>query len=164
MIFRKQLGPKDCFRTVIGCVTDTEPQDVPDFMASDDSDFCTLETYNAIRDYLRVYNFDILQINVKVPDDLPVQDILDHIEYLQGSDIVYLLCGMSVAGHHVVICRGNKIIWDPSPVNAWIRGPYKGLYCVNYISKSFMRYNGPLPENQNPFDIGADDNEDQISV
>ena len=164
MIFRKQLGLKDCFRTVIGCITDTEPQDVPDFMALEpESEFISQAVHEDINQWLSHRGLDLISIAYPTGDK-PLQTLLDYIAETQGKDIVYLLTGKSVIEAHVVICRGNQIIWDPSPVNSWIRGPLNGSYFVQYISKSFMRYNGPVPENQNPFDIGADDNEDQISV
>lgn len=162
MIFRKQLLSNDCYRTVLGCLTNTEPQDVPHFIEEIGSrDVIPMHLVERINAWLQERNLDMITIAYPNAD---LQSLLDYINETQGSDIIYLLAGKSVVDDHVVICRGNKIIWDPSPVNSWIRGPSKDAYFVHYITNGTMRYSGPIPENQTPFELGADDNEDQISV
>ena len=166
MIFRKQLLSNDCYRTVLGCLTDTEPQDVPHFMEEiGNEETISVEVVERINKWLQERGLDMITTAYPVGEDpFELQTLLDYIQETQGRDIIYLLAGKSVTDNHVVICRGNKIIWDPSPVNSWIRGPAKNAYFIHYITNGTMRYNGPIPENQTPFELGADDNEDQISV
>lgn len=142
MIFRKQLTHKDCFRTALGCMLDLEPQDVPDFVEEDGGEGAwSEEGKDRVRAWLQDRGYDMIDTAYTVADR-PLQDLLGHIRHIQGRDIIYMCVGKNPRGEpHVVICRGDSILWDTSPINCGIPDGFEdGVYWVYYIAKSFMRY------------------------
>lgn len=142
MIFRKQLLDNDCFRTALGCLFDLEPHEVPDFVAEDGIDTpWSEEGKTRVRAWVKERGYDILDTSYILSGE-SLQTLLDHIRYLHGEDIMYMCAGKNKKMEpHVVICRGNEILWDTSPVDTGIDNPFEGgIYWIHYIAKEFMRY------------------------
>lgn len=141
MIFRKQLcahnPPEsygDCYRTAIGCLIDMEPQDVPHFMAmhADEGEFVTETQKVHIREWLAERGYTHIELGFHAPQSDP-QSMRDYVADMNGEDVVYTLSGCSVIGSHVVICRGRKILWDPSPFDSGIVSGYKDHFWVGFV-------------------------------
>lgn len=146
MIFRKQLEDNDCFRTVLGCLLDLEPHEVPDFVGEDGRDGgWTEEGKTRVRSWLKERGLDMLDLAYNI-EGKTLQELLAYLRYLHGPDIIYLCVGNNKKNEpHVVICQGDSILWDPSPINCGIENSMDGHYWVHYISSAFMRYNGVMP-------------------
>jgi hypothetical protein len=147
MIFRKQLEDDDCFRTALGCLLNLEPQDVPHFVRNDGgmAGHWTEEGRKKVRDWLKERNLEMLESGFLLEGGT-LETLMQHMVYMHGEDIVYLLTGLNRSGlPHVVICRGDKLLWDPSPIDSTLPAPNNGVYMVAFISSSFFRYNGEMP-------------------
>jgi hypothetical protein len=147
MIFRKQLEDDDCFRTALGCLLNLEPQDVPHFVRNDGgmAGHWTEEGRNHVRDWLKEHSVEMLESGFYLGEGT-LDMLMNNITYLHGRDIIYLLTGANAKGlPHVVICRGDKLLWDPSPIHSELPGPLNGTYWVAFFSSSFFRYNGEMP-------------------
>lgn len=115
----------DCGRTVIACLLDLLPWEVPHFW-----DKGNLDGYIDALAWLQPkgYNYILLPYNVKTVDE-----ILEIGEQLTNG-MEYILLGKSALGcGHVVICKGNRIIHDPSLDNTGIIGPIDGYFWIELL-------------------------------
>jgi len=133
----------DCFRTALACLLDMVPEQVPHFMQGIQStdEFESVEIKRAIDDWLALRNLTKIDIPYHIPGAPPTA-LMEHLGNRDGEDMCYLLTGRSRSAIHVVICRGSKFLWDPSPTNIGIISPIKDLYWITYLVPLFMRYNG----------------------
>lgn len=135
MIKQKQLylhNPSDgvygdCHRTVIACLLDKHPEEVPNFADSWDD---IGEWYRRVDDYLKTQGLS--SVNVLY------HSTLDQLLASQGNinkNAYYMLSGTSSNGTgHVVICKGGEIYWDPAIDDSGIVGPGDdGFYWVTYL-------------------------------
>lgn len=126
----------DCQRTVIACLLDKEPSEVPHFgrFGADYPMF-----WSDIREYLNSLGYDY--VDVLFDGKTPLEEILNFMK-CRNPDAYYMLAGQSRTGvDHVVIGLGGEIIWDPSLNDAGIIGPTSnGCYEINFIVPiGFMR-------------------------
>ncbi|RWN78059.1 MAG: hypothetical protein EOS02_09875 [Mesorhizobium sp.] len=112
----------DCARTVIACLLDLDPEDVPhahrELAAGEQQ-----EMHDAF-----LLDRGILRISIPVQ----IAEIEKALEWgaYYAKGMPYVLAGTSRTGvNHVVIAHGREIIWDPSLTDAGIIGPCDdGLY------------------------------------
>lgn len=126
----------DCYRTALACVLDMDPETVPHFMQlfQGQSDAILDQ---AIDEWLRQRGFTKIDIPY-FANGLSRGEIMNIIAQQNGYDLLYLLTGMSSNNSaHVVICRGNQVLWDPS--DCGINEPIQGYYIVTHILPSSMR-------------------------
>ncbi|WP_420408638.1 hypothetical protein [Hoeflea sp.] len=135
MIKRKQLFRHkpdegvygDCARTVIACLLDIEPEEVPHH-----------HRHLADGEQQRLHNEWLAQkgfARVTVAYHLErLEEVLAVGKQLSG-DMPYILAGTSRTGvNHVVICRHDAIVWDPSRTDAGIIGPCDdGYFFIEWI-------------------------------
>lgn len=106
----------DCARTVIACLLDMEPEEVP----HEHREMASGEQFEMHERFLRTRGLARIDIPFACDD---LDTILTVGEY-RSNGMPYVLAGKSRTGvNHVVICQGNKIIWDPSLTDAGIVGP-----------------------------------------
>ena len=121
----------DCARTVIACLLDMQPAEVPHFF----EDGCTGEAYyQRVRKWLKNYGLGMVTVPF-TGDGVSLSQLLHSIGH-HNPDAYYMLTGQSrVSGGHVVICRGNRIVHDPSVGLSGIIGPEKesGYYWVDFL-------------------------------
>jgi hypothetical protein len=138
----------DCFRTALGCLIDRPPESVPHFVKmfynTPDPDNKLFK--EAVRDWLRPLGYSMIQMCFALAQDDKIQDVLEHIARVNGDDVLYLLTGKSILGPHVVVCRGPKIFWDPSPENTGIVAPIDGHLWAEFLISNKMRYDGCAPQ------------------
>ena len=118
----------DCYRTVIGCLLDMPPDQVPHFLDGYAEDWIDQrDTWLAERG-LKLVNIFI------EPPQTPLEDGKVGLEALlwvigeinQGT--YYILCGDTIDGiGHTVVCCGGKIVHNPSPVGCPIVAPVDGM-------------------------------------
>ena len=120
----------DCQRTAIACLLDLEPLDVPHFwgihMGDDDQAFRDMDYWLENRGLERVQY------------GLECDSVQAALDVCKNTDEYYMLIGQSKLGtNHVVICRGNKIVHDPSQVDSGIVGPntVSGIYHYEWLEK-----------------------------
>lgn len=106
----------DCFRTVIACLLNRHPSEVPHFCNGPDDG----KTDDRVRDYLAPLGLKLVRIcfhGLSMDEIMAIGD-----SYSLGMH--WLLTGTSRNGtNHVVICHGAKIIHDPSIDQSGIIGP-----------------------------------------
>lgn len=127
----------DCCRTVIACILDIEPEEVPHYhrMLADGEQSDLMNEWLLGRD---------LQL-VQIPYDSDPDDVLSAMRKMNPG-LTYLLAGLSRTGvDHYVIAKDDKIIHDPSLTDAGIIGRgsdgYTWVGFVVYRSKPV-----PLPD------------------
>lgn len=136
MKFNKQLfnhNPEegvygDCHRTAIACILDLEPSEVP---AAGPEEFSSdAKFHEFFRKWLHTRGLNYFE--VAIVGDL--MTILSNMELL-NPDIYWILGGTSQNGTgHSVVCKGGRIIWDPSQTNSGISGPLHGVYWIGTIT------------------------------
>jgi len=124
----------DCGRTVIACLLDMRPEEVPhfyheDFYAEEPKDW----KGNKVRDeWLRERGLTI----IKIPydgDAITLENLL--CQYVDPG-VFYILHGRSRNDTgHVVICEGGKIVHDPALDDSGIVGPepHSGHYWLEFL-------------------------------
>lgn len=124
----------DCDRTTIACILDMPRDDVPNwaeqFWPTND-----LEGWNnAKNQWLKSRGFGVVTICC---NGCGLNDLLNSIGYL-NKDAYWLLTGLSKnKTNHVVVCHGNKIVWDPAIDDSGIIGPtLDSNYYVDFIVPS----------------------------
>jgi hypothetical protein len=130
-----QIG--DCFRTVIACLLDLHPSDVPHFYQEVWHEPDAAQTAEReLRKFLRHYDLDFIEVAYK-------DTLLNVMEAqaIMNPGIYYLLTGNSANGvGHVVICCGDQIVHDPAIDNSGIVGPSDtGNYHITWLVPSLMR-------------------------
>lgn len=125
----------DCFRTVIACLMDLEPRQVPLFHEHNiTSNSTQVEAY---RKWLSSKGLGLFEVCLSGE----LKNILNHINSTNPNEY-YLLTGEAPGGvDHVVICRGNKIVWDTSQDNTGIVGPRinDGFYWISVLTHTLRR-------------------------
>lgn len=125
----------DCFRTVIACLLDMPPADVPhvyDAGATSDTARPVIDAWLMER--------GLCLISIVFPGD-DLDQAMTTMKFLNPG-VYYMLSGFSRTGcNHVVVCLDDKIVHDPSPAGAGIVGPVKedGLYWFSFIGHSVCR-------------------------
>ena len=105
----------DCGRTVIACLLDLHPSLVPHFWDKGD------DGYQKCCEWLNERGFD--NFIFPVPGECTKLDVLS-IMSIHNPGKLYGLVGKSSNGvNHIVVCRDNKIIHDPSLDDSGIVGP-----------------------------------------
>lgn len=107
----------DCFRTVIACLLQLAPQDVPHFCDGPDDGGAT----ERLRAFLRPRGLVLIEFPFDA--DQRLQHILEiGKHYSQG--LYWTLSGMSRNRcNHIVICKGDEIVHDTSIDQSGIVGP-----------------------------------------
>lgn len=109
----------DCHRTAIACVLDLARDEVPHFAEEHFQD--AVKFHAAFDRWLEDRGHT--QVTLAWSGSLELQAILDGVGCL-NPDLHWLLGGKSRTGvSHTVVCRGNRIAWDPSLDDAGIIGP-----------------------------------------
>lgn len=122
----------DCGRTAIACLLDMKPENVPHFWGNN-SDKIGVMGHKACNNWLSKHGYAIFCIPYK---DTSLQQLLDTQAHFNPG-IYYMVIGTSKLGcNHVVICKGNEIVHDPSKVNSGIVGPCSdGTYWIELLVK-----------------------------
>ncbi len=118
----------DCQRAAIASILDRDPESVPHFF----HDGCTGDVANKrIDDWLAMINLKMVFVPFA---DAQLQDVLDLQKRFQPG-LHYMLVGKSRTGvSHVVVCKDDAIVHDPSLTDAGIVGPTdEGLYWVQFL-------------------------------
>ena len=114
----------DCFRTVIGCLLDLEPELVPHFTELggwDSPDFSKAR---------RLCNEWLEQFNLKYceyPIQCSVADLGIYLDCYYKDVYVQIGCNSKHGGHSVVM-KNDDYIWDPSRDNSGCVGPMDDGY------------------------------------
>ena len=121
MKFIKQTQWDTCASTVLACLLDLTPEDVPNFNEGLENTSKSWEPFHTRRQEwlakrgLRMVNFNLMN------DLETVNDIMRTL----NPGVYYFLVGESYTEgqNHTVICLDGEIIWDPSPTEEGIAGP-----------------------------------------
>lgn len=146
MRFHKQLNRHipsqgeigDCLRTAIACLLNLHPSEVPNFAEHGNDE----HVRPAVRHWLAKRKLALLDVPYQADEEHTLAMLTEHLSKVNGDDLCYMVTGMGLAGPHVVIYCGAKVIHDPSPNNVGIQEPINGVYWVSYILPSFMRFAG----------------------
>lgn len=117
----------DCARTVIACLLDLDPDDVPHLQRE-----CDAQEQADLHDrFLRDRGFCRITIPFQVER---VADALGIGAHYSG-DMPWLLVGRSRNDtNHVVICKGAEIVWDPALDDSGIVAPSDdGYFWIEWI-------------------------------
>ena len=114
----------DCYRTVVACMLDMLPEQVPHFLERVnflDYDGHWFDGPGGALEWM--HSQGLHPINICIDASLGLQEVLD-IFGDTNPGIYFLLAGTSKTGvGHWVICKNNEIVWDPSLGNVGIVGP-----------------------------------------
>ncbi len=128
----------DCGRTVIACLLNMKPEEVPHFYdgVAEGNQEATNTALASMVSWLEAQGFAYSTIPF-IGYYLSVSEMLAYA----GSVFpigYYILLGMSANSHnHVVVCKGDKIIHDPAIDNSGIIGPANdGHYWIELIYKT----------------------------
>lgn len=125
----------DCFRTSIACVLNMDAIDVPHYHSNNIPDGSTQVV--EFRKWLASNGFGLFEICLSGE----LENILAHIKST-NPDEYYLLSGESSVGtDHIVICHGDKIVWDTSTQDSGIVGPRKndGYYWISVLTSNISQ-------------------------
>jgi hypothetical protein len=113
----------DCFRTAISCVLEIDRDQVPHVFHDGCDGFEADRRMNAWLAERGLTQF-VLAFE---GNDLTLEQLLSPVNAACRDALPeFLLYGRSKNGtDHVVICRGNEIVWDPSQDDSGIVGPCK---------------------------------------
>lgn len=119
----------DCYRTVLACLLDLSPEQVPHFHR----EMTGWENQTIYREWLAERGLCLIETSWPGTWDLQT-DLLDRMHHICGS-AHYMLSGVSPRGFpHIVICRGAEMVWDTHPDNTFIVGPCTdGNYWTSFI-------------------------------
>lgn len=121
----------DCFRTAIACLLDIDATAVPHFF---DQGADPDEAYRAMEDWLSGRGLSFIEIPFTAPS---VASALQTCAGWVPASAHYILHGKSRTGcGHVVVCKGEEVVWDPSLTDAGIIGPNPelGAYRVSALT------------------------------
>lgn len=109
----------DCFRTVLACLLDLEPEDVPHFMG--DQSEPIKDAWAKVDEWLGDnYGLRFCSIRIQVSDIDPWLKFLDQ----ENPGLRLELGGKSPRGScHSVVAQGGKVLHDPHPDGGGIIGP-----------------------------------------
>lgn len=119
----------DCSRTVLACLLDLEPEEVPHWH----EDLTGAEQDRRHREWLAERGLTLLHFAWHGVDRDWVDGAMRH--WNPGHH--YLLCGQSPRGtYHVVICCDGEMVHDPHPEGGGVIGPdSEGWWRVEFIGK-----------------------------
>ena len=124
----------DCDRTTIACILNIPRDDVPNwaelFWPTNDTEGWE----KAKKQWLKARGFGIVTMYYH---DCEPSEILNYVGHF-NQDVYWLLTGMSKnKTNHVVICKGNQIVWDTAIDDSGIVGPTSdSFYYVDFIVPS----------------------------
>lgn len=122
----KQLvsGPNgDCVRTCIASLLNMEPSLVPHFFEGLGEDDGVIG-WSAAEEWLEPMGAGLFYIGM--PGTLTVNELLGSFAFT-NPDAHFMLCGQGAnGGMHCVVCKGDRIIHDPSWGSNGIVGPGNG--------------------------------------
>lgn len=123
----------DCHRTVLACLLNLHPESVPHFGAMYWND--TVAWDAAVLEFLKGFDLSL----VRVMFDATIGTIFEHMDAI-NPNVYYMLTGKSRNNtHHIVICKGSEIIWDPAQDDSGIVGPCDdGYYWIEHLIPDFM--------------------------
>jgi hypothetical protein len=108
----------DCWRTVVACLLRLPVEAVPHVCDGPDDGKAT----ERMRAFLDSQNCALIQ--VPFSGEMPLEQVLEYVGLVVSVDLHWCLMGVSRTGcNHVVICKGNEIIHDPSITQSGIVGP-----------------------------------------
>lgn len=138
----------DCFRTAVSCVLEL-PRDVVPHVFHDG---CTgTEADERMDAWLAERG--LTQIVIAFGPDISLEQVLAPINSASPkSRPEYRLYGQSKNGFdHVVVCRGNEIVWDPAIDDSGIIGPCKdGYFWLVFLSVTRPTGKLDLQERKSP--------------
>ncbi len=99
----------DCVRVCLASILDMEPDAVPHAY----QDGCDADTADKRIDTF-LHDLGLGLFRAYYPGDAELQTVLNHVGYSLSPGTHYMLfCNVQESGH-VVICEGNKIVFDPA--------------------------------------------------
>lgn len=129
---RGQTG--DCFRTMLACLLDLEPEDVPHFMAHD-PDKPIIEIWREVDAWLAGRGLRYMAIPFEVADVEALRAWLTSWRR-SAPGIRFEVAGMSPRGsnHSVVWMSDRREFWDPHPDGGDLVGPMDdGYYRIGLL-------------------------------
>ena len=110
----------DCYRTVIACLLDLKPEEVPHIHEHNGA-MNMQEQQDMMNAWLAARG--LVEVNVPCDGSIGLEVALEVMDrWSMGTR--YMLTGQSRTGcNHVVICKGREIEWDPSLNDSGIIGP-----------------------------------------
>lgn len=128
------VTPGDCWRTVIGCLLDKPPQQMPHFVEIagwQNNAECTRITKQWLKDH-GYYYFEVAMA-------AELQAVLDYMAAVNPG-MYYILGGNSKNGTgHSVICLDDKIVHDPGIDDPGIVAPMDdGYYWIGLLASKEM--------------------------
>ena len=118
----------DCGRTVIACLLDLDPKDVP----HEHREMSSGEQELLHNSFLEERGF--IRISIPIGCETVDEALFAGNHYSCGMP--YILLGTSRNGVcHVVICQRDQVIWDPSLDDSGIVGPTNGYFWLEWIVK-----------------------------
>lgn len=109
----------DCFRTVIACLLRMRPEEVPHFCDGPDDG----KSMERVHEFLEPLGFAYISLPFPA-SELPELEQMLAIGAHHSRGLHWVLMGKSRNGtNHVVICKGDQIIHDPSIDQSGIVGP-----------------------------------------
>lgn len=121
----------DCFRTVIGCLLDLAPADVPHFADGGPDNQEIVDT--RANEWLAQFNLRLVD-TVYEGDVGDLKAVLNCVAHY-NPNLHYILAGVSRTGvPHCVICLNDQIVHDPSLTNSGIVGPTEGYYWISFLA------------------------------
>lgn len=114
----------DCLRAAIASILNVDfVQSVPHFYRNGDDDHAQSE----LRKYLATH--DLRPFYMALPSSVSLDDVFAMMAGV-NSDIDYLLYCQCGSGDHVVVCRNDQVLHNPSWDNASISGPCSNGFWV----------------------------------
>lgn len=124
----KQLGPDDCFRTVIASLLDIGPIAVPHFFADHDA----AEGFEHLNKWLAGHG--LTYIEFAWPGSIPLAELLGGLASA-NPDRYFIVGGYGVGDNHVVIARNGIVVCDPSWSNRGLTGPNsEGVWTIGILA------------------------------
>lgn len=126
-----QIG--DCYRTVLACLLDLHPTQVPHFAEMTWGNQGIDEFNRQVEAWLNDCGYT--KIRLVFAEHATLDDVLKYHAWANPGRF-YLLSGFSRTGcNHVVIGLNDQIHWDPSQDDSGIVGPMDhGHYEVEYLA------------------------------
>ena len=129
----------DCFRTVIGCLLDLPPNAIPHSWHED-----AREQNKIIQTWLAEKGLRFIEVSCD--GSVELLEVLEIAASWHG-DQYYTLAGTSDNNvGHIVICKGNKIVWDTSLDDSGITDPNGETWQVGFLALNLTGDFKPVKE------------------
>ena len=124
----------DCWRTVLACLLDVAPEEVPHFNEGSPEGVRKDPVKVDVETRTWLARRGITLVGVRFNGDVPLETVLNSAGEASHG-LHYILSGTSRTGvNHCVIGHGNEITWDPSLTDAGIVGPLDdGTWWVEWL-------------------------------